>query len=84
MTRTTMRPSLTARSESARVFTRGATELTSDAEEMLRADEDFEAWLDARVAEAIDAQDDAEVVARAYGPEPEFMVMHLAGDCGGR
>lgn len=37
-------------------------------------DAEYEAWLDARIADAIDAQDDAEVVARAYGPEPEFML----------
>lgn len=75
--RTTMWPSMTARSERARVFTRGSSEMTPDAEASMREDEDFAAWLDARVAEAIDAQDDAEVVGRAYGPEPEFMAANV-------
>ncbi|MFO0645100.1 MAG: hypothetical protein U0326_02605 [Polyangiales bacterium] len=35
---------------------------------------DWQAWLDERAAAAIAAQDDAEMLARRWGPEPEFML----------
>ena len=45
-------------------------------------DADYQAWLDARVAAALAAQDDAELVARRWGPEPEFMLRAAGGDHG--
>lgn len=48
----------------------------------LGLDADYQAWLDARIAAAIAAQDDAELVARRWGPEPEFMLRAAGGDHG--
>ncbi len=45
-----------------------------DDEASLAGDADWQAWVDARVAAAIEAQDDAELMARRFGPEPEFML----------
>lgn len=35
---------------------------------------DWQAWLDERAAAVFAAQDDAELLARRWGPEPEFML----------
>jgi hypothetical protein len=43
-------------------------------DDALRLDPDYQAWLDERVAAAIAVQDDAELMARRWGPEPEFML----------
>lgn len=49
-------------------------EAAHGSDDVLRADADFEAWVDARLEASIQAQDDAELVARLWGPEPEFML----------
>lgn len=45
-----------------------------DGERAPTADAEWQAWCDERVAAALAAQDDAELVARQWGPEPEFML----------
>lgn len=47
----------------------GCDEALSPADEAAR-----QAWVDERAAAALAAQDDAEVLARRWGPEPEFML----------
>ena len=59
---------------------RGAFPAEDDA--ALALDADYQAWLDERVAAAIAAQDDAELTARRWGPEPEFMLRAAGGGDG--
>jgi hypothetical protein len=59
---------------------RGSDPAEGDA--ALGLDADYQAWLDARVAAAIAAQDDAELTARRWGPEPEFMLRAAGGGHG--
>jgi hypothetical protein len=59
---------------------RGAFPAEDDA--ALALDADYQAWLDERVAAAIAAQDDAELAARRWGPEPEFMLRAAGGGDG--
>jgi hypothetical protein len=40
-----------------------------------------QAWRDERAAAALAAQDDAEVLARRWGPEPEFMLAGARHAC---
>ena len=56
----------------ARAADGGATDAGRDRE--ARVEADWQAWLDERAAAAMAAQDDAEVLARQWGPEPEFML----------
>ena len=56
--------------------------LPAEGDAALRLDADYQAWLDERVAAAIAAQDDAELTARRWGPEPEFMLRAAGGGDG--
>lgn len=53
-----------------------AADARRDGEERSTAatEADWQAWIDERAAAAIAAQDDAEMLARRWGPEPEFML----------
>ncbi len=42
--------------------------------EATAAEFDRQAWLDERASAAMAMQDDAELLARRWGPEPEFML----------
>lgn len=55
---------------------------SAEGDAALRHDADYQAWLDERVAAAIAAQDDAELTARRWGPEPEFMLRAAGGGDG--
>ena len=55
---------------------------SAEGDAALRLDADYQAWLDERVAAAIAAQDDAELTARRWGPEPEFMLRAAGGGDG--
>lgn len=46
----------------------------ADARSEGAAERDREAWLDERGSAAMAMQDDAEMLARRWGPEPEFML----------
>lgn len=61
---------------------RGALAFPSEGDAALCCDADYQAWLDERVAAAIAAQDDAELMARRWGPEPEFMLRRAGGSHG--
>lgn len=56
--------------------------VVTEGDSALGLDADYQAWLDARVAAAIAAQDDAELTARRWGPEPEFMLRASGCDHG--